>query len=97
MSEEHKNGRWWTTSVSRRNILRGGLLGGAGLAAAALIGCGDDDDEAPAPAPAAATAAPAARDRSPGGRDRGPDGRGGEADRSANCRANGRADGAPAG
>ena len=64
MSEEHENGRWWTTSVSRRNILRGGLLGGAGLAAAALIGCGDDD-EAPAPAPAAATAAPAAATAAP--------------------------------
>ena len=65
MSEEHKNGRWWTTSVSRRNILRGGIIGGAGLAAAALIGCGDDDDEAPAPAPAAATAAPAAATAAP--------------------------------
>ena len=32
-------------TVSRRTVLRGGLLGGAGLAAAALIGCGDDDDD----------------------------------------------------
>jgi peptide/nickel transport system substrate-binding protein len=31
--------------LSRRTVLRGGLLGGAGLAAAALIGCGDDDDD----------------------------------------------------
>ena len=31
-------------------MLRGGLLGGAGLAAAALIGCGDDDDDDAAPA-----------------------------------------------
>ncbi len=66
MTDEHKNGRFWETPVSRRNILRGGLIGGAGLAAAALIGCGGDDDEAPAPAPApaaataAATAAPTA-------------------------------------
>ena len=66
MTDEHKNGRFWDTAVSRRNILRGGLIGGAGLAAAALIGCGGDDDEAPAPAPApaaataAATAAPTA-------------------------------------
>ena len=66
MTDEHKNGRFWETAVSRRNILRGGLIGGAGLAAAALIGCGGDDDEAPAPAPApaattaAATAAPTA-------------------------------------
>ena len=34
-----------STRVSRRTVLRGGLLGGAGLAAAALIGCGDDDDD----------------------------------------------------
>ncbi|MYA19288.1 MAG: ABC transporter substrate-binding protein [Chloroflexi bacterium] len=48
------------TRLSRRTVLRGGVIGGAGLAAAALIGCGDDDDdEAPAPAPAA-TQAPAA-------------------------------------
>ena len=44
--------------TSRRTLLRGAALGGAGLAAAALVGCGDDDDDAPAPA--AATAAPAA-------------------------------------
>ena len=45
--------------VSRRSVLRGGVIGAAGLTAAALIGCGDDDDETPAPAatqpPAAAT------------------------------------------
>ena len=43
-------------TVHRRVLLRGGLLGGLGLAAAALIGCGgdddDDDDEAAAVAPA---------------------------------------------
>ena len=33
---------------SRRTVLRGGLLAGAGLAAAGLIGCSDDDDAAPA-------------------------------------------------
>ena len=43
--------------VSRRSVIRGGVIGAAGLTAAALIGCGDDDDEAPAPPPA--TAAPA--------------------------------------
>jgi peptide/nickel transport system substrate-binding protein len=45
-------------SVGRRGLLRASLLGGAGLAAAALIGCGDDDDddaEATATATAAAT------------------------------------------
>ena len=31
--------------TSRRTLLRGAVLGGAGLAAAALIGCGDDDDD----------------------------------------------------
>ncbi len=31
--------------VGRRAVLRGSLLGGAGLAAAALIGCGDDEEE----------------------------------------------------
>ena len=35
--------------VARRTLLRGAVLGGAGLAAAALIGCGgDDEEEAPA-------------------------------------------------
>ena len=49
--------------LSRRSFVRGAALGGAGLAAAALIGCGDDDeDEA---APAAATAAPAAATAAP--------------------------------
>ena len=32
-------------SLSRRNLIRGGVLGVAGLTAAALIGCGDDDDD----------------------------------------------------
>ena len=36
---------WADRFLSRRSVLRGGLLGGAGLAAAALIGCGDDDDD----------------------------------------------------
>ena len=42
----------WTrligSRVSRRSVIRGGVIGAAGLTAAALIGCGDDDDEAPA-------------------------------------------------
>lgn len=47
--------------VSRRTALRGAAVGAAGLAGAALIGCGDDDEEVAAPAaPAAATAAPKA-------------------------------------
>ena len=32
-------------TVTRRTLLRGGILGGVGLAAAALIGCGGDDDD----------------------------------------------------
>ncbi len=43
-----------TSTSSRRRMLRSVVLGGAGLAGAALIGCGDDDD-----APATATAPPA--------------------------------------
>ncbi len=47
--------------VSRRSVIRGGVLGAAGLTAAALIGCGDDDDdEAPVAATAAPTTAPTA-------------------------------------
>ena len=42
---EHEIERWWAPAVSRRTLLRGGLLGGVGLAAAALIGCGGDDDD----------------------------------------------------
>ena len=45
----------WRTPVSRRAALRGSVIGGTGLAAAALIGCGDEADEAP-PAAASPTA-----------------------------------------
>ena len=61
---------WWALTggpVSRRALLRGSVLGVAGLTAAALIGCGDDDDDddgAAAPTRAAAEEAPAAE---PGG------------------------------
>jgi ABC-type transport system substrate-binding protein len=34
--------------LGRRSVLRGSLLGGVGLAAAALLGCGGDEEEAPA-------------------------------------------------
>ena len=46
--EEARN--WQSSFVSRRTLLRGGVLGGVGLAAAALIGCGDDDDDDEEPA-----------------------------------------------
>ena len=43
--QEERVSPWWTHSIGRRTLLRGGVLGGVGLAAAALIGCtGDDDD-----------------------------------------------------
>ena len=75
MSDEHTNGRWWETAVSRRNVLRGGLIGGAGLAAAALIGCGDDDEEepvaTPTPPPATPTPAPTEAPTPPPGEEQG--------------------------
>ena len=45
MSEIEREGRWWSVELNRRTLLRGGVIGGAGLAAAALIGCGGDDDD----------------------------------------------------
>jgi hypothetical protein len=42
---EEPTSLWRSSALSRRTLLRGGLLGGVGLAAAALIGCGDDDDD----------------------------------------------------
>ena len=55
MSDNERDGRWWSADLNRRALLRGGLVGGAGLAAAALVGCGGGDDDEPA---ATATAAP---------------------------------------
>ncbi len=62
--------------VSRRSVIRGGVIGAAGLTAAALIGCGDDDDDAPAPTaaptqpPSTATPIPTeAAERRPAGYD----------------------------
>ena len=58
MNDAAHDPRWWGAELNRRSLLRGGLLGGVGLAAAALIGCGgdddddDDDDETTAVAPA---------------------------------------------
>ncbi|MEE8336652.1 MAG: ABC transporter substrate-binding protein [Dehalococcoidia bacterium] len=55
------NGNFWTRrEISRRSALRGAGLGIAGIAGAALIGCGDGDEDVAAPAARpAATAAPA--------------------------------------
>ena len=35
----------WNGGLTRRSMLRGAGVAGAGIAAAALIGCGDDDDD----------------------------------------------------
>ena len=60
MSERREtNERCWESAISRRTVLRGGFLGAAGLAAAALLGCGDDDAPAARPTPTlTATTAP---------------------------------------
>ncbi len=61
MSGEHSDRTYWSKSIGRRAILRGGALGGIGLTGAALIGCsgGGITDAKPASttAPAAASAA----------------------------------------
>jgi peptide/nickel transport system substrate-binding protein len=51
-------------SMGRRSVIRGSLLGGAGLAAAALLGCGGD--EADEPAATTSTQATAAAATGPG-------------------------------
>ena len=49
MTEYSDDGRDWMTmfgnATSRRTLLRGSAIGVAGLAAAALVGCGGDDDD----------------------------------------------------
>ena len=42
---ERATREWWAQAVGRRSLLRGSLIGGIGLATAALIGCGGDDDD----------------------------------------------------
>ena len=54
MNDARELARLMKVLTTRRTLLRGAALGGAGLAAAALIGCGDDDDEEPAATPGAA-------------------------------------------
>lgn len=51
--------RYWGKRVSRRTLMRGSAVGAAGLAAAAVVGCGDDDEVAPTATPGATTAATA--------------------------------------
>ncbi len=58
--------RWFTRSVDRRSVLRGGIVAGAGLASAALIGCSaSGTPKAPAGAGGAALATPAAASGKP--------------------------------
>ena len=56
MSESNYWNRLHSGRLSRRSALRGGGLGLAGLAGAAIIGCGGDDDAGPATPAATATA-----------------------------------------
>jgi hypothetical protein len=44
MSDEQRTDVALEGRFGRRTLLRGSLLGGAGLAAAALIGCGGDEE-----------------------------------------------------
>lgn len=55
-TRHHRPSGFWRTRLSRRAALRGGVVGGAGLATAALIGCSDADDEAAPEPPASPTA-----------------------------------------
>ena len=48
--EQRAHPGWRARTLDRRALLRRGLLGGAGLAAAVLFGCDDDDDIASPPA-----------------------------------------------
>jgi peptide/nickel transport system substrate-binding protein len=49
--------RFWRRRLSRRRVLRGALWGGAGLAAAAVVGCGGDGEKAATGTPAASATA----------------------------------------
>lgn len=52
-------GRYWNRKMNRRRLLRGTAVGATGLAAAAVVGCGDDEEAPAATTPAAtATATP---------------------------------------
>jgi len=49
MDEQEYWQRFWKRRLSRRRVLRGALWGGAGLAAAALVGCGDGNEKTGTP------------------------------------------------
>lgn len=44
MTDSNYWSRFWDHRISRRRLIRGAALGGAGLTAAAVIGCGDEDE-----------------------------------------------------
>jgi ABC-type transport system substrate-binding protein len=58
MADAERQGVMSGHRLGRRSLMRGSLLGGAGLAALALVGCGgDDEDETTTSAPTSAGAA----------------------------------------
>ena len=59
MGEQDYWQRFWKRRLSRRRALRGALWGGAGLAAAALVGCGGNEETGtPATSPTASALQP---------------------------------------
>jgi peptide/nickel transport system substrate-binding protein len=59
MGEQDYWQRFWKRRLSRRRALRGALWGGAGLAAAALVGCGSNEETGtPATSPTASALQP---------------------------------------
>src|SRR3990170_4595274 len=64
MEEKEYWQRFWQRQLTRRRVLKGAALGGAGLAVAGVIGRGEEEKAAgtprPAATPAAATGTPAA-------------------------------------
>lgn len=49
---------YWTRTVRRRSVLRGGVVGAIGASAFALVGCGDDDSSSGGSATSGAAATP---------------------------------------
>jgi peptide/nickel transport system substrate-binding protein len=60
MAESEYWQRFWRRRLSRRRILRAAAVGGAGLAAAAVVGCADEGKEATPTAAVSPGASPAA-------------------------------------